>query len=110
MLITLKGCSNFPSQDPTFYVISYGVATMLLNLDLPSFLSYSEKKDFSFFFCLFPSDTDHSLHIPSRHIDFLTLYLKTPPITFLPTSLKNLQTQIHDFLSVSSLHPPSRAC
>lgn len=61
-----------------------------------------------FFFCrLTPSDTDHSLHIPSRHSDFLTLYFKTPPITFLPTSLKNLQTHIHDFLSVSSSHPPS---
>lgn len=57
-----------------------------------------------FFFHLFPSDTDYGLCVPSRHWYVLTLYLKAPPITLLLTSsLKNLQTQIHDFLSVSSL-------
>lgn len=70
---------------------------------LAFFSGFLRKIQLSFFFHLFPSDPDHSLCVPSRRSDFLTLYLKILPITLLLTSsLENLQTQIHDF-SVSSL-------
>lgn len=70
---------------------------------LAFFSGLLKKIQLFFSFHLFPSDTDHSLRVPSRCSNFLTLHLRIPPITLLPTSLENLQTQIHDFLSVSSL-------